>query len=119
MHNRRAWRVAGAAAFLLVGVSAAWAQSAGAERQSLLKIIRDGIEIPTYFILIGSVVTIALIVEHFLTVRAASISPVQQVKQVRGVRRPPLAAIRIPGIGRVEDDIGLGQVGSAVPAFGD
>jgi biopolymer transport protein ExbB len=84
MHSRRAWRAAGAAAFLLVGVSVAWAQSAGGERQTLLKIIRDGIEIPTYFILIGSVVTIALVVEHFLTVRAASISPVQQVKQVRG-----------------------------------
>jgi len=76
--------VAVVAAVLLLGVSAAWAQSAGTERQSLLKIIRDGIEIPTYFILIGSVVTIALIVEHFLTVRAASISPAHQVKQVRG-----------------------------------
>jgi biopolymer transport protein ExbB len=84
MRSGRAWCVAGGAAFLLAGVSAAWAQSAGSEHQSLLKIIRDGIEIPTYFILIGSVVTIALIVEHFLTVRAASISPLQQVKQVRG-----------------------------------
>jgi biopolymer transport protein ExbB len=83
MRNRRAWRVAGAVAFLLLGVSAAGAQSVGVERQSLLRIIRDGIEIPTYFILIGSVVTVALIVEHFLTVRAASISPGQQIKQVR------------------------------------
>jgi biopolymer transport protein ExbB len=83
MHSRKPWCVAGAAAWLLVGVSTAWAQSAATERQSLLKIIRDGIEIPTYFILIGSVVTIALIVEHFLSVRAATISPTPQVKQVR------------------------------------
>jgi biopolymer transport protein ExbB len=84
MRSRIASRVACAAALLWLGTFAALAQTVGnGERQSLLKIIREGIEVPTYFILIGSVVTIALVIEHFLTVRAASISPLQQVKQTR------------------------------------
>jgi len=84
MCSRTAGRIAGVAALVLVGMSVALAQPAGnGERQSLLKIIREGIEVPTYLIFVGSVVTIALVIEHFLIVRAASISPIQQVKQAR------------------------------------
>jgi biopolymer transport protein ExbB len=69
---------------MLAGVSAALAQPpAPTEQQSLLRIIREGIEVPTYFILIGSVVAIALIVEHFLAVRAATIAPLSQLQRAR------------------------------------
>lgn len=84
MRNRVGQRWAGVAALAMLGASLALAQPPGsAEHQSLLRIIREGIEVPTYFILLGSVVTIALVIEHFLVVRAASISPEQQIKQAR------------------------------------
>lgn len=70
---------------LAVGAVPALAQAPAPqeEHQSLLKIIRDGIEVPTYFILVGSVVAIALIVEHFLTIRRAAVFPIDQVKQAK------------------------------------
>jgi len=55
----------------------------GGERQSLLRIFREGIEIPTYFILAGSAVVVALVVEHFLSVRRATIFPAEQVKKAK------------------------------------
>ncbi|MGD8453697.1 MAG: MotA/TolQ/ExbB proton channel family protein [Phycisphaerae bacterium] len=73
-------------AILLLGAVAVPALAAPAEsgeRQSILKIIYDGIEVPTYFIVVGSVVAIALIVEHFLGVRRATIYPAQQMLQAR------------------------------------
>lgn len=59
----------------------ALAQNAGTgvERQSLLEIFWQGIEIPTYFIVAGSIVVIALIVEHFINVRRSTIVPIEQV----------------------------------------
>ncbi len=84
MRSQTASRIACASALVLLGVSAVFAQPAGnGEQQSLLKIIREGIEVPTYLILAGSVVTIALLAEHFLTVRAATISPADQVQRTR------------------------------------
>ena len=74
------------AALLLIGLGAATpalAQATAGERQSLLQIFWLGIEVPTYFILAGSIVVMALIVEHFLNVRQATISPQEQVKQAR------------------------------------
>jgi len=68
----------------------------------LLKIIRDGIEVPTYFILIGSVVAIALIVEHFLTVRAATIAPLEQLKHARQQIEGRISGSVLTGCGRAE-----------------
>jgi biopolymer transport protein ExbB len=84
---------------LLGGVAAALAQDAPApptpagtpapaprvEQQSLLRIIGKGMEWPAYLILAGSLVTITLVVEHFLTVRRANIAPLDQVKQARAL----------------------------------
>jgi biopolymer transport protein ExbB len=84
MQGRHAVRIAGALGVGLVVIAPALAQGAdGAPQQSLLNIIRQGIEVPSYFILIGSVVTIALIVEHFVTVRLAGIAPLAQVRRAR------------------------------------
>jgi len=78
-------RWAGASAMLLLCAAPAFAQQAsgGGEHKSLLEIFREGIEVPTYFIVLGSLVVITLIIEHFLTVRRASISPVDQLKKSR------------------------------------
>ncbi|MFH1746339.1 MAG: MotA/TolQ/ExbB proton channel family protein [Planctomycetota bacterium] len=84
MHSKRIMRAAGLAVVLLFLISPAWAQDSGGDgHKSILQIVKDGIEVPTYFILIGSVVAIALIVEHFLTVRRTSISPIEQVKRAK------------------------------------
>lgn len=53
------------------------------QRQSILQIMIQGIEIPTYFIVAGSVAAIALIIEHFLNVRRPTILPPAQVKWAR------------------------------------
>lgn len=70
-------------AVLLSSVPALSADLTGDGRKSLLTIIREGIEVPTYFILVGSVVVIALIIEHFLTVRTVGVAPLDQVKRTR------------------------------------
>jgi biopolymer transport protein ExbB len=57
--------------------------AAGQAEQSLFDIIRAGIEVPSWFILAGSIAVIALIVEHFLNVRRASIAPLEQVRRAR------------------------------------
>lgn len=60
------------------------AQAAGGGApESTLDILRQGLEWPAYFIIAGSFVAIALIVEHFLTVRAATILPPAQVQRTR------------------------------------
>ncbi|MGE3182106.1 MAG: MotA/TolQ/ExbB proton channel family protein [Phycisphaerae bacterium] len=71
---------------LFVTAAPAFAQSAPAatpQKQSLLNIFFQGIEVPTFFIFIGSFVAIFLIVEHFISVRQATIAPPDQVKRVR------------------------------------
>jgi biopolymer transport protein ExbB len=68
---------------LATTAQAAWAQTPGGPRQSLLDIFIQGVEIPTYFIVLGSVVVITLIIEHFLTVRIANIAPTPQIKRAK------------------------------------
>lgn len=46
-------------------------------------IIADGIQWPAYFIIAGSFAAIALIVEHFLTIRESTIVPADQIKRAR------------------------------------
>lgn len=77
-------RIGGSVALLLGVAAPALAQGppAGGE-QSLLDIFYQGIEVPTYFILVGSVVAMALIVEHFLNVRRATVAPLDQVKRAK------------------------------------
>jgi biopolymer transport protein ExbB len=65
-------------ALMMLGARTALAADDGGE-QSLLEIIWLGIELPTYLILAGSVVAIALIIEHFLNVRRPTIAPIEQV----------------------------------------
>ncbi|MBL8878276.1 MAG: MotA/TolQ/ExbB proton channel family protein [Phycisphaerales bacterium] len=52
-------------------------------RQSFFRIIWEGMEWPSFFIVAGSVATIALIVEHFITTRRMTIVPPAQVKTSR------------------------------------
>lgn len=77
---------------LLVGltiafaVATAWGQVATpppAESHSMWQVVAQGIEWPAWFILAGSLVTIALIVEHFIAVRLVTIAPSEQVKRAR------------------------------------
>ena len=55
---------------------------------SLFSIVVQGIEWPAYLILAGSVAAIALIVEHFITVRRATIAPIEQVRRARLLNPP-------------------------------
>jgi len=82
---RVTWSKAALCGVLWLGTLPALAQSpaANVQKQSLLKIIREGIEVPTYLILAGSVVVIAFIIEHFLTIRRAAIAPLDQVEKAR------------------------------------
>ncbi|MBU0639630.1 MAG: MotA/TolQ/ExbB proton channel family protein [Planctomycetes bacterium] len=77
----------GALAMIVVLLTAApvVAQESGgtAQTQSLLDIFITGIEWPAYFILLGSVVAISLIIEHFLTVRRSNVAPDDQISKAR------------------------------------
>ncbi len=65
-------------------VALAWGQPVeGGATQSILEIFWQGIELPTYLIVAGSAAAVALVVEHFLTVRRVSICPVEQVRRAR------------------------------------
>lgn len=84
MHKTNSWKASSAATLLLLGAASVLAQSpGGAAPQSLLSIIRQGIEVPSYFIVLGSVVVLALIVEHFVSVRLTRIAPPEQVRRAR------------------------------------
>jgi len=84
MREFRRTRVFCGAVVCGLALSSAWAQDTGAtSRQSLLQIIWEGIEVPTYFIVAGSIAALALIVEHFLVVRRSTISPAEQVRRAR------------------------------------
>ncbi len=50
---------------------------------SMWRIVYEGIQWPAWFILAGSLATMALIVEHFIVVRLATVAPPGQVKQAR------------------------------------
>jgi biopolymer transport protein ExbB len=69
----------------MAGVLAApgWAATGGTGDQSLLDTFWRGIEWPAYFILAGSVAAIALVIEHFLTVRRSGVSPQPQIDRAR------------------------------------
>jgi biopolymer transport protein ExbB len=78
------YRPTAAIALAWVCTATAFGQSGNAaEHQSLLQIFIQGIELPTYFIILGSVVVIALIIEHFLTIRRSRIAPPEQVRRIR------------------------------------
>lgn len=81
MARKARWLVAIGA----LGVTSALAQSApeGEQTRSLWRIVLDGLEWPGYLIIAGSVATIMLIVEHFLTVRRSEIAPAEQLKKAR------------------------------------
>ncbi len=72
-------------ALLLVTLSALGQDTVAppGEKQSLLTIFWQGIEVPTYLIVAGSIVVIALIVEHFVAVRRNVVAPPDQVKRAR------------------------------------
>ena len=77
-------RLAGSLGLLsLAGTRPTFAQSAGSSEQSMFTLIRDGIEWPAWFILAGSVVVLAIIAEHFLTIRRKTIIPIDQVKRAK------------------------------------
>lgn len=64
------------------GEQAPLAEEDSGER-SMLEIIRDGIEWPTYFIFAGSAAAIALVADHFISIRRATVVPAGEVKRAR------------------------------------
>ncbi len=72
------WLAAPALAAPLLGQAAG-----GPGQRSLWVVFYDGIEWPAWFILAGSLAMIAMIVEHFITVRLVNIAPPEQVKRAR------------------------------------
>lgn len=80
-----------AAVVLGVVVPSVLAQSGGAAASapaatgsgSLWTLIWSGVEWPAYFILIGSAAIVALICEHFITIREITIAPAAQVRKAR------------------------------------
>ena len=84
MHRQRLQRIVMLVAGLFLTAAPALAQTGGqSERQSILQIIWQGIEVPTYFIVAGSAVAIALVIEHFLTIRRPNIYPIEQIKRAK------------------------------------
>ncbi len=89
--TRRRWawwrgRVRSAAAAVALGVAAtpaAAAEAGGEAQRTLLQIFLAGIEVPTYFIVVGSVVAVVLVVDHFLNVRTAAVAPPDQIRRAR------------------------------------
>jgi biopolymer transport protein ExbB len=66
--------------------AAAWAhavEAAPTESHSMWQVVAQGIRWPAWFILAGSLVTIALIVEHFIAVRPVTIAPPEQVRKAK------------------------------------
>jgi biopolymer transport protein ExbB len=77
-------RLASLAIIATAGTAAlAAAQSPGATQTSLLKIFYEGLELPSYLIFAGSIVVLAIIVEHFINVRRAAVSPREQIQRAR------------------------------------
>lgn len=75
---------AGVAGLAVAGTAAAAIAADGSPvRQTLMGMIWDGMEWPAWFILLGSVTVISLIVEHFIMVRRLTIAPAEQVKKAR------------------------------------
>lgn len=75
-----------AATAICISATVAYAQGADAAtptRQSFFRIVWQGMEWPSYLIVAGSIATIALIVEHFITTRRMTIVPPAQVKNAR------------------------------------
>ena len=76
------------AAVTLLGCAAAFGQTPApsapqARVVSMWGIVLDGIEWPAFLILFGSLAAMALIIEHFVTIRRATIAPAAQVKRAR------------------------------------
>ncbi len=67
----------------LAGLPATALAQETARTVSMWQVIRDGIEWPAYLILLGSLAAIALIIDHFWTVRTATIVPAEQVRRAR------------------------------------
>jgi biopolymer transport protein ExbB len=71
---------------IALAVAPAWGQAAlpsASESRSMWQVVAQGIEWPAYLILAGSLVTITLIVEHFIAVRLVTVAPPEQVKKAR------------------------------------
>jgi biopolymer transport protein ExbB len=78
---RAAGLLTGLALLPALAVAQAGVQPLG--RRSLWSIIIDGLEWPAFFILAGSFAMIAIVVEHFITIRRINIAPPEQVKRAR------------------------------------
>jgi len=82
------WRAGAAGLTVVCGAAEVLGQEAAvapAGTHSMWEIVRQGIEWPAWFILAGSLVTIALIVEHFIVVRPTTVAPAEQVKKARSL----------------------------------
>ena len=66
-----------------VALAEAQAGEGARAARSMWQVVAQGIEWPAYFILLGSLVTIALIVEHFIAVRLYTVAPPDQVRMAR------------------------------------
>jgi biopolymer transport protein ExbB len=71
------------AAAVLPALAQTAAPAAAGGQESLFTIVKKGIEVPSYFILVGSVAVIALIVEHFLVVSKNAIAPLAQTRRAK------------------------------------
>ena len=60
-----------------------YAQEAETQTVSMWVVFQDGIEWPGYLILLGSLAAIALIIDHFITIRQRQIAPPEQVRRAR------------------------------------
>jgi biopolymer transport protein ExbB len=85
--RKQAAALAALMAVVAIAVPAALAQpvapAAGAGAGSLWNVLWKGMEWPAVFILAGSFAAIALIVEHFITIRRPTIMPAEQVQKAR------------------------------------
>jgi len=83
MRNVRVNRAMLLIAGVLLTAAPALAAEGGSGKKPFIQIVKDGIEVPSYFIILGSMVVIALIAEHFLMVRRETIAPLAQTSGPR------------------------------------
>lgn len=70
---------------LLLSADAAWGDVGDPLRRSMWSLILNGVEWPAYFIFAGSLLLVALVVDHFLSVRVKTIAPPELVRRARAM----------------------------------
>jgi biopolymer transport protein ExbB len=70
-------------AWLCAAAAFAQVPEGGPAVRSMWSVFREGLGWPAFFLLAGSFAIIAIIVEHFVTIRRVNVAPLEQVRRAR------------------------------------